>query len=96
MQIQSLRPETGGEALPRRMEPRISLLFEVELWITGISIAVETRHWFGLSSLLICFYGTLGILAWRLAKAMSFGLAVLMALTIAIAFTAFMVPLIQC
>ena len=64
-------------------------------WISAIAIALATPYWFGISSLLVFFYGTLAALSWRLSKAMPLKLAVLIAVSAAILVTAIMIALIQ-
>ena len=87
------RDEFTDESL-RQAARRVSLL-EALLWISGISIALATPYWFGLSSLIVIFYGTLGALTWRLSRLVSFKLALGIAFLIAFIATAIMAPIIQ-
>jgi hypothetical protein len=90
----ALRPELDDEELRLREGRRVSL-FEAALWTTAIAFSMATPYWFGLTSLLIFFYGTLGALTWRLSKAMPVSLAVILAAIVAVIITSIMVAVIE-
>jgi hypothetical protein len=89
-----LCPQHDDEDLRLRAGRRVSLL-EAILWTTAFAVSLATPYWFGLSSLLIFFYGTLGALTWRLSRAMPFTLAVVVSLTVAVMVTGIMAAVIQ-
>lgn len=85
---------TDDEPTVRSAGRKVSLL-EAFVWLVGIGVVLATTFWLRELSLTIVFYTTLAALSWRLARAMHVKLALLIALTIAMAVTASMVPVLQ-
>lgn len=65
---------------------------EIIFWSVAISLILASPAWFGERAILVCFYATLGLSAWRLSKFMPVIVAGLLGLTIAIISSALMVP----
>lgn len=68
---------------------------EIIFWSVVISFILASPAWFGESSILICFYATLALTAWRFSKFMPVIVAGVLGLTVAVITSALMVGWVQ-
>lgn len=69
---------------------RVSV-FEAAAWMTALGVLLAAPAWVGIQALVICFYGVLCALTWRLSKAIAFSAAIFISLVIAAIITGCMV-----